>query len=171
LDGADGPNGTDRGVITNVDHSSRMQTLRGLQRLMDSAFRVPGTGIRFGWDPIIGLIPGAGDVLTALFACALVVQAHQMRLPRVVQLRMLMNVGIDVLVGMVPFAGDVADVFWKANSRNLAILERHSAQPQSATAGDWLFVAGIVVAILGFALIPIAVMYWLLHALLQRPLI
>src|SRR5215216_6665502 len=147
-----------------------MQALRTWQRLLDNAFRVPGTSIRFGWDPIVGLIPWAGDVLTALFSCVLILQAHRMRVPRVVQLRMLMNVGIDVLVGIVPFAGDVADVFWKANTRNMALIERHAAQPQPATAGDWLFVVGVLSAILLIALVPIAVMYWLLHAVIHRPL-
>jgi hypothetical protein len=154
-----------------VDHSSRLQALRAWQRLLDNRFKVPGTQVRFGWDPIIGLIPWAGDVVTALFACAIVFQAHQMRVPRVVQLRMLTNVGIDVLVGIVPFLGDVADVFWKANSRNMAILEMHAARPQPATAGDWLFVAGVIATILLVAIVPIAVMYWLLHVVLQRPLI
>jgi hypothetical protein len=148
-----------------------MQLLRHSQRLLDTRYRVPGTSIRFGWDPIVGLIPWAGDVVTALFACALVLQAHQMRLPKVVQIRMLMNVGIDVLVGIVPLVGDVADVFWKANSRNMAILEAQAAQPRPATAGDWLFVIGVVALLLAVALIPIAVMYWLLHVVLDRPLV
>jgi hypothetical protein len=154
-----------------VDRSARLQALRAWQRLLDSAFKVPGTGIRFGWDPIVGLIPWAGDALTALFACALIVQAHQMRVPRVVQLRMLMNVGIDLLVGIVPFVGDIADVFWKSNARNLALIERHAAQSQPASVGDWLFVAGILLAVMLVALVPVAVLYWLLHAVLHRPVI
>ena len=152
-----------------MDHTSRMQALRTWQRLLDNAFRVPGTSIRFGWDPIVGLIPWAGDVLTALFSCALIVQAHQLRVPKIVQLRMLMNVGIDVLVGIVPLVGDIADVFWKSNARNMALIERHAAQPQRATPGDWIFVAGILTAILLIAMIPVAVMYWLLHAVVHRP--
>lgn len=155
----------------DVDHTARMQALRAWQQFLDSRYRVPGTSIRFGWDPILGVIPWAGDVVTALFACALVFQAHQMRLPKVVQLRMLMNVGIDVLIGIVPFAGDIADVFWKANSRNMAILEAHAARPQPATAGDWLFVAGVIVLLLLVALVPVAVLYWLLHVVLNRSLI
>jgi hypothetical protein len=148
-----------------------MQLLRAWQRLLDSQFRVPGTSVRFGWDPIIGLIPWAGDMITALFACTLVVQAHRMRLPRVVQLRMLLNVAIDVLLGIVPFAGDIADVFWRANSRNMAILEAHVARPGPASAGDWLFVGGMIALLLAVALVPIAVLYWLLHAVLNRPVI
>jgi hypothetical protein len=112
-----------------------------------------------------------GDFLTALFACTLIVQAHQMRVPRVIQLRMLINVAIDVLVGLVPFVGDVADVFWKANTRNLALIERHAAEPRPATLADWAFVAGVLASILAVALVPIAVLYWLLHAVLHRPFI
>jgi hypothetical protein len=153
------------------DHFARLQRLRDWQRLLDTAFRVPGTGIRFGWDPIVGLVPWAGDFLTALFACVLIAQAHQMRVPKIVQLRMLMNVGIDLLVGVVPLVGDVADIFWKANTRNLALIERHAASPRPATAGDWLFVLGVCAAIVLIALIPVAVMYWLLHAVIHRPLI
>ena len=72
---------------------TRIEALRRLQWWLDEAFRVPGTSIRVGWDPIIGLVPWAGDLLTALLSCAIVFQAHQMRLPRIVQLRMLMRFG------------------------------------------------------------------------------
>ena len=91
-----------------------------------------------------------------------------MRLPRIVQLRMLLNVAIDLLVGAVPLIGDAADVFWKSNSMNMALLERHSSQARPATAGDWLFVAGIVAAILAVALVPLIVVYWLAAALWHR---
>jgi hypothetical protein len=154
-----------------VDSAKRLQALRDWQRLLDGAFRVPGTRIRFGWDPIIGLIPWAGDLIGALMSCALVLHAHQTRVPRVVQLRMLLNVGIDVVIGIIPFLGDVADFFWKSNSKNLALLERHAGVARSATAGDWLFVGSIIIAILLVAAIPVLVMYWILHGLFGRPLI
>jgi hypothetical protein len=158
-------------LLAPVDTAKRMQALREWQRLLDSAFRVPGTSLRFGWDPIIGLVPWIGDLCGALMSCALVLNAHQMRVPRVVQLRMLLNIGIDVLIGIVPFFGDVADFFWKSNTMNLALLERHAGQARSATAGDWIFVGGIVAAIVLVAALPVLVMYWILHALLGRPLI
>ena len=154
-----------------IDTATRMQALREWQRLLDSAFRVPGTRFRFGWDPIIGLVPWAGDLLTALLSCALVLQAHQMGVPRVVQLRMLLNIGIDVVIGIVPFIGDVADFFWKSNTKNLALLERHAGQARASTTGDWIFVGGIVAALVLVAAIPIVVMYWILHGLLGRPLL
>jgi hypothetical protein len=146
-----------------------MGALRSLQQLLDSAFRIPGTSVQFGWDPIVGLVPWLGDVLTALFSCAVIVQAHHLRVPRVVQLRMLLNVGIDILLGVIPVFGDVADVFWKSNSKNFALLERHAARAQPATRGDWLFVLGILAALAVIAAVPLAVMYWLGYALANFP--
>jgi hypothetical protein len=144
------------------DSDRRLRALRHFQWLLDEAFRVPGTSIRVGWDPIIGLVPGVGDLLTALLSCGIVLHAHRMRLPRVVQLRMLTNVVIDLLVGTIPIVGDAADVFWKANTKNMALLERHANDTRAASAGDWLFVSGVILAIVAVALIPFAVVYWLL---------
>jgi hypothetical protein len=142
-----------------MDTRQRLDSLRKLQHLLDNAFRVPGTTLRFGWDPIIGAVPWVGDVLAALMSCAIVVQAHQMRVPRVVQLRMLLNSAIDVLAGCVPVVGDVADLFWKSNAKNFSLLERHAAEAQPATLDDRLFVGGILLAILAMALIPLVMVY------------
>ena len=152
----------------NVQTQQRLEALRKLKFLLDSAFRVPGTNLRFGWDPIIGLIPWAGDVLTALMSCAVIVQAHHMRVPRVVQLRMLLNIAIDVIVGVVPFLGDIADFAWKSNTRNFALLERHALEVQPATTGDWLFVLGIAAAALAIALVPLFVLYWVVSVAAPR---
>src|SRR5256885_8294676 len=141
-----------------------MDALRALRHWLDEAFRVPGTSIRFGWDPIIGLVPWAGDLITSFLSLAIITEGHRMRLPRVVQLRMLLNVVVDVGVGAIPFVGDVADVFWKSNSKNMALLERHAAEVRPATRGDWLFVAGIVTAVIAVALIPLIMLYLLVHA-------
>lgn len=151
--------------ILEDDLARRLNSFRALQRLLDERFRVPGTNLRFGWDPIIGLIPWAGDVLAAVLSCAMIVQAHQMRVPRVVQLRMLLNVGIDAVVGMIPFLGDVTDFFWKANTRNLALLERHAPVVQRPSTGDWLFVSGVLAAVVAMALLPLVALYWALHLL------
>ncbi|HEX3704855.1 MAG TPA: DUF4112 domain-containing protein [Vicinamibacterales bacterium] len=148
-----------------TDLERRLAALRRLQHLLDEAFRVPGTGIRFGWDPIIGLVPWVGDALTALLSCAIVVQAHQMRLPRIVQLRMVLNIGIDMIVGVVPLIGDAADVFWKSNTKNMALLDRHAAQVRPASAGDWLFVVAIIGLVAVLVLLPLVALYWIVHAL------
>ena len=138
-----------------------MTALRGLQHLLDDAFRVPGTTLRFGWDPIFGLVPWLGDVLTAVFSGAIVLQAHHMRVPRTVQMRMVMNVAVDVIAGALPFVGDVADVFWKSNARNFDLLERHAAEPQPASTADWLFVLGMIAIVVLIAAIPLVVLYLL----------
>jgi uncharacterized protein DUF4112 len=139
----------------------RLEALRSLQQWLDEAFRVPGTDLRFGWDPLIGLVPWVGDALTAVMSGAIVLQAHHMRLPRVVQFRMLGNVAIDLLAGAIPFLGDAADFFWKSNTKNFILLEQHAYEVRPATAGDWLFVSAILLAILGVALVPLVVMYWI----------
>ena len=138
-------------------------SLRGLQRLLDEAFRVPGTRIRFGWDALLGLVPWAGDVLTALMGLAILVSAHRMRVPGVVQVRMMLNLMLDLVIGLVPFAGDVADVFWKANTKNMTLLERHAASPMPATAGDWWFVTGVTALVFSLAALPLLLLYWLLN--------
>jgi hypothetical protein len=152
-------------MVEYGNYERRMQALRSLQRLLDEAFRVPGTRIRFGWDPLIGAVPWLGDAVTAVLSCAIIVQAHQMRVPRIVQLRMLANVGIDLIAGAIPLLGDVADFVWKSNTKNFALLERHARAPLAATAGDWLFVIGLVAAVIAMALVPLFVLYWLLHVL------
>jgi Domain of unknown function (DUF4112) len=141
----------------------RLSALRSLKWWLDEAFRVPGTNLRFGWDPVVGLVPWVGDFLTAFMSGAIVLQAHSMRLPRVVQLRMLGNVAIDLLAGSIPFVGDAADFFWKSNKKNFALLEQHAYEVRPPSAGDRLFVAAILVAILGVALVPLAVLYWILE--------
>ena len=109
-----------------------LHELRRWAVLLDSAFKVPGTNIRFGVDAIIGLVPGLGDLVAPVYTLILLGTALKMRVPAVVVARMVLNAGIDMLFGLVPFAGDVADVFWKADLRNIALLERH-ARPGVAT--------------------------------------
>jgi hypothetical protein len=157
------------GVFANSpqEHRSRLEKLRSLQWLLDNAYRVPGTNLRFGWDSIVGLVPGAGDIVTALFSGALIMQAHKMRVPRVIQLRMVVNVLIDVVMGLVPLAGDVADVFWKSNARNFALLEKHAATPTGASTGDWVFVTGVLALVAAVAILPLAMMYWLVHTMMS----
>jgi uncharacterized membrane protein len=149
------------------DVERRLTALRSLKTWLDEAFQVPGTNLRFGWDPLIGLVPWVGDLLTALMSGAIVLQAHQMRLPRIVQLRMLGNVAVYVLAGAIAFVGVAADFFCKSNKKNFALLEQHAYEVRPATAGDWLFVSAILLAILAIALVPLAVLYWIGSALFR----
>lgn len=111
-----------------MNTSTRLATLariRNLSRLMDTAFRVPGTPFRVGWDPIIGLIPGAGDLVNTAISGYLIFLAARFRLPAGVIGWMVFNIGLEAVLGMVPLIGDLFDAFFKSNIRNLALLERH----------------------------------------------
>ncbi len=144
---------------------SDVRTLAALRKwsvLLDSAFRVPGTNMTFGLDPILGLIPGIGDLTTPFFAALLLLHAVRLRIPRVVQLRMVINAAIDLAIGIVPVVGDFFDFGWKANVKNLALLERYARPGSTASRGDWLFVGGVIAALFALTIIPVLLMAWLL---------
>ncbi len=139
-----------------------MAALRKWSVLLDSAFRVPGTNLTFGLDPILGLIPWLGDLTTPLFAGLLLLHAVRMRIPRVVQLRMVINALVDLLIGVVPVVGDLFDFGWKANVKNLGLLERYAHPGSKASRGDWIFVAVVIGALFAIAVTPFVVVAWLL---------
>ena len=149
--------------------------LAALARWMDSAFEIPGTGIRIGFDPILGLVPGLGDALTTLVSVYILGAARRYGVPRVTLLRMAANIAIDLVLGSVPIFGDMFDVFWKANVRNVALLEKHvtatPAERRRAKASDWFFLAGLalmLVALLGGSLaIAYGIVYLFGRALTQ----
>jgi hypothetical protein len=143
--------------------------LRSLVTWMDEAFVVPGTRFRIGMDAIIGfLVPGAGDTLTAGSQVALLWSAFRARVPRVVLARMVLNAGIDALLGVVPFAGDAFDAFFKANRRNLQLLERHRGRgPLKATAGDYVVVFAALGAVGALLLLPFVLLTLVLGAVFR----
>lgn len=99
------------------------QRLDQLAWLMDRAIKIPGTNISIGLDALLGLLPVGGDVLTGVVQTGLVMVAvHRYRVPKVVAARMVTNVLLDMSVGAIPFVGDVFDVFFKANTRNIHLL-------------------------------------------------
>ena len=149
-------------MTARVPNPETLAALRRWAVLLDSAFRVPGTGIRFGLDAIVGLIPGLGDISTPAFAVLILLQAVRMRLPVVVQARMVLNAAIDMLIGLVPLLGDLVDVAWKANLRNLALLERHARPGVPPARGDYAFVVVGVVLLAVIAVTPVVLLVWLM---------
>lgn len=103
--------------------AASLPRIRRLSRLMDSAARIPGTRIRFGLDGLIGLIPGLGDAAAAGVSAWIVREAYASGVPNRVLAKMLGNIAIDFVGGTVPLVGDVFDVYWKANLRNVRLLE------------------------------------------------
>jgi len=103
--------------------------LRAIARLFDSAFAIPGTKWRFGIDALFGLVPGLGDIVGALVAVYALHVARTLRAPGAIQLHMLSNIAVDALVGTVPLIGDLFDFVFKAQTRNLALLDSWVATP------------------------------------------
>jgi hypothetical protein len=139
-----------------------MDALRRWAVLLDSAFKVPGTNIRFGLDAIIGIVPGLGDLVAPVFTVILLGTALKMRVPAVVLARMVLNAGLDMVLGLVPIAGDIGDVFWKADLRNMALLERHARPGVPPTTADYWFVLGCIGLVVALALVPFVILIWLL---------
>jgi hypothetical protein len=133
-----------------------------LVALLDDRFRIPGTDLRFGLDPIIGILfPGFGDAVTGAGSIGLLALALRRGVPRIVILRMVLNIAIDALAGTLPLVGDVFDAAFKANRRNLELVIEHEAPGSKATAWDYAVVVfGVSVAVLSIV-VPLAVAFYL----------
>jgi hypothetical protein len=108
--------------------AARLMRLTRMADALDSRWRIPGTGVRFGWDGVASVVPGVGDTVTAVFAGWMVLEAARMGAPAPLLARMAANVAVDWAVGSVPVLGTVFDVLFKANRRNLDLLTRHFAE-------------------------------------------
>jgi hypothetical protein len=132
---------------------------RRLSVLLDSAVTIPGTNVKIGLDPILGvLLPELGDTLTAAVSLTLLGVAFRERVPKLVLARMLLNIAIDALLGAVPVLGDVFDFAFRSNEKNLALIERHRGDPtRPATLGDRLVVLGAGAVALALLSVPFVV--------------
>jgi hypothetical protein len=139
--------------------------LQWLEILLDEAFVIPGTRIRFGLDGIIGLIPGLGDVLAGILSLIIPLVAWIRGVPYITLVRMLTNVSIGLLIGTIPIVGDAFDIFWKANRRNYRLLTRSIAEPHRHTWRDWGFLLLLGVGLGVVFAIPLALVVWLIAML------
>lgn len=121
-------------------HFNQIQKLRKISELLDNAFKIPGTSYGIGIDPILGLIPGGGDLISGILSIYIIYSAAQIGAPRETLVRMVSNIIFDTLAGTIPMFGDLFDVAWKANSKNMDILEAHVAQPGTAKKADLWFI-------------------------------
>jgi len=130
-----------------------------LVRLLDDRITIPGTRIGLGLDALLGLVfPSLGDAATGLASLALLALAFQMRLPKVVILRVVLNIAVDVVLGAIPILGDAFDLFWRSNRRNLELLQRYEGQPQRrADLADYLIVGLGGTLVLTAVLLPLLV--------------
>lgn len=146
----------------STELARRARRVRALGQLLDNSIPIPGTNKRIGLDSVIGLIPGVGDMIGGVLSGYIVLEAARARVPLPTLVRMLANVGIDTLIGVVPVAGDLFDAAWKANVKNVVLLQGHlvtsdeTAKPRRSAIGASLLaltvlalivIGGIVVAI------------------------
>jgi hypothetical protein len=153
-----------------IDYADpHLERLRRWSDLLDQAFRIPGTNVRFGWDVIVGLIPGIGDLSSPMFGALLLIQAYRMRVPPIVQARMVINAIVDALLGVVPGLGNVADIFWKANTWNMRLIERHARPGVPHSRFDALLVWGCILVLIAAAAIPIVLVVWVVAWFYSHP--
>jgi hypothetical protein len=157
-------------VEADTERRRRLERTRrelgALAWILDTAFRIPGTNIRFGLEPIVGLIPGVGDVASGAVGAYLVLRAVRFGLPRVVTARMIANTLLDVTIGAVPLLGDAFDFFYKSNTRNARLFEEHASDPTRTTRGSWIFLGALAAIFVGAILAALAAVAWLVSALL-----
>ncbi len=138
-----------------MDRTGGIATARTITRWLD----------RLYVDPILGLlVPGAGDLLTGATGVYLVALAVRAGAPGIVIARMLINLTVDVAIGLIPFAGDLFDFAWRANQRNLTLLEKRAHLPRRrGTAADWLYVLGAALLFLAALALPVVLVVWALR--------
>ena len=148
-------------------NAKKINSLRRLSQLLDDAIAIPGTKYRLGLDPILGLIPGGGDTIAGALGAYIIIEAARMGIPRKVLWKMVGNILFDSVIGTVPVLGDLFDVAWKANVRNMTLLESNLsvAQPEQNRNSDLIFLIGLtavlLIIVVGFAAFTFVIILWL----------
>jgi hypothetical protein len=137
-----------------------LRRLRLLSRLLDSAVAIPGTRYRFGLDAVVGLMPGIGDAVSAIFSSYIIFQAARLGVPKSTLARMIGNVGLDTIVGVIPLLGDLFDAGFKSNMRNMSLIEQHVQRPAAARAQSRgvLLMLGIGLLVLLVGIVAVGVL-------------
>ena len=149
---------------TRPDQGADMESLDRLARVLDDFIRIPFLNIRVGLDPILGLVPWVGDTLTSLISLYLIGSAIQYRAPKIVIMRMAMNVAFDYLLGIIPFVGDASDFFVKSNRWNMNLLRRYAQDRRRPSLSDYLFVTAVIGALVLLIAAVVALVLYSLKA-------
>jgi len=119
-----------------------------IARLMDDMFVIPGTNIRFGLDPIIGLLPAFGATASATVSLVLIALSARRGVPKIVLVRMASNVLINTALDSMPVVGDALSIFFRSNARNYELLQKHAGKSRASTVGDWVFLLALFAAVI-----------------------
>lgn len=128
--------------------------------VLDAALPIPGTSWRVGLDSLLGLVPGLGDAVASMLGGAIILVAATLRLPRIVLVRMALNMFLNGTLGAVPIIGDLFSMWFRSNQRNAELLQRHARPGGSATVGEWLFVGALLAVTLLTIVAVIAALLW-----------
>ena len=131
------------------------QRIGRVTRVLDELVSVPGTPIKVGLDPLIGLIPVAGDVYAAAIGSWVILEASRFGIPKVVLGRMVANLLVDLGIGAIPLLGDFYDVAFRSNRRNLDLFRRHALDPDASTRGEQAFLVGLMLLVVGIVLLAV----------------
>jgi len=135
---------------------------------LDQRFTIPGTSIRIGLDPILGLIPGIGDMIANVAGSTILIIAAQSRLPKIVLLQMGLNVAMNAMLGAIPVLGDIFSIWFRSNLRNAQLLERYvNTEGRASTLGNWLFVIAVIGGIILLLVAILIATVWLIKQLWQ----
>jgi hypothetical protein len=151
-----------RGDVVGASRAERFASaerrIGRMTRLLDELIEVPGTSIKVGLDPVIGLIPIAGDAVSALAGGWVILEASRFGLPRVVLARMVLNLALDLGIGAIPLLGDAYDLFFRSNSRNLDLFRKHALDPAASTRGEQALFIGLALLIVGIVWLVVMAM-------------
>ncbi|MBX2993789.1 MAG: DUF4112 domain-containing protein [Bdellovibrionaceae bacterium] len=141
-----------------------IQDLKKLAEWLDSKYRLPG-GFRIGWDGILGFIPGVGDFVTSLVSLYIMARAAAIGVSPAVIIRMGLNVLLDNLFDLVPFLGNFFDIFWKANTKNMALVDRYVSDPRHTTRSSKIAVFLTLLVVAAVLVASAALIIWVVAAL------
>lgn len=136
-----------------------------LAKVLDTTIRIPGTSWYVGLDPLLGLLPGIGDVIANLIGTVILGIATRLQLPRIILARMSLNLLINGTVGAVPVIGDLFSVWFRSHARNAALLREAALKPARETSADWFYVVGIIGGTVALLLLTIVCVIWSVYKL------
>ena len=140
-----------------------------VSRVLDDLVPIPGTNRRVGLDPLVGLIPWIGDLVSAVVGFWLIAEAARFKIPPVVLARMVLNTTVDLVAGAIPLIGDLFDVVSRSNRRNLELFRRHAIDTTASTAEHRAFLAGLALVVVGLLWLAARLLGWLLSIEIPLP--
>lgn len=138
-----------------------LATAEFLAKILDATVRIPGTRIYLGLDPLLGLIPGVGDMLANLIGTVILILAARLQMPRIVVARMSLNLLINGTIGAIPILGDLFSIWFRSHARNAVLLREAATKSDRSNQGDWLYVAVIIGGTVVLLLLAITAVLWI----------